>query len=163
MKNIYNIQTEFLQLETQLIENEGELTPELETALQINKDELQIKGIQYGYVVKSLEDNIDAIDAEIKRLHGIKKSSLNVVDRLKNTLSNAMQIFGILELKTATLKINFRKSEVVIIEDLDLIDTKFIKTVTTFKPDKMEIKNLLKRGEFVSGASLQNNLNIQIK
>lgn len=163
MKNIYNIQTEFLQLETQLIENEGELNPELETALQINKDELQIKGIQYGYVVKSLEDNIYAIDAEIKRLQGIKKSSLNVVDRLKNTLSNAMQIFGILELKTATLKINFRKSEVVIIEDLDLIDTKFIKTVTTFKPDKMEIKNLLKRGEFVSGASLQNNLNIQIK
>jgi hypothetical protein len=82
MSNIYNITTEFLQLEAQLIENGGELTEQLEQALIINKDELQHKSIQYGYVIKSLSDNVDAIDNEIKRLQSIKKVNENAIDRL---------------------------------------------------------------------------------
>jgi hypothetical protein len=163
MKNIYNIQTEFLQLEAQLIENDGELTPEIETALQINKDELQHKGIQYGYVIKSLESNIDAIDAEIKRLQQLKKVNSNAVDRLKSTLTQAMQLFGITELKTPTLKVNFRKSESIEVTDIDSLNPNFVTIKQTITADKVAIKDAIKRGEFVAGAELITNQNIQIK
>lgn len=163
MKNIYNIQQEFLQLESKLIENEGELTPEIETALQINRDDLEHKGIQYGYVIKSLESNNDEIDTEIKRLQAIKKSNSNALERLKTTLSTAMQLFEINELKTATLKVNFRKSESVEIEDIDALSPNFITIKQTINPDRVAIKEAIRRGEFVSGAKLVTNHNIQIK
>lgn len=163
MKNIYDITNEFLQLESQLIENEGELTSEIESALQINKDELQHKGIQYGYVIKSLEDGIDSIDNEIKRLQAIKKTSETAIDRLKTTLTNAMNLFEITELKTPTLKINFRKSEVVIVDDVNALDKEYKIIKVTEQADKIKIKQALKDGLTVIGAELFTNQNIQIK
>jgi hypothetical protein len=163
MSNIYNITTEFLQLEAQLIENGGELTPELEQSLIINKDELQHKSIQYGYVIKSLSDNVDAIDAEIKRLQSIKKVNENAIDRLKDTLSSAMQLFGIPELKTPTLKINFRKSEQVIVHDVNSLPQMFKTIKVSEQPDKIKIKEAIKSGEDVIGCELITVQNIQIK
>ena len=163
MNNIYNITTEFLQLEAQLIENGGELTPELETALIINKDELQHKSIQYGYVIKSLSDNVDAIDTEIKRLQSIKKVNENAIDRLKDTLTSAMQLFEIPELKTPTLKINFRKSEQVIVHDVNSLPQMFKTIKVTEQPDKVKIKQAIKDGEDVLGCELVTVQNIQIK
>ena len=163
MKNIYNITNEFLQLEAQLIENGGELTPELEQSLIINKDELQHKSIQSGYVIKSLSDNVDAIDNEIKRLQAMKKVNENAIDRLKDTLSSAMQLFGIPELKTPTLKINFRKSEQVIVHDVNSLPQMFKTIKVTEQPDKIKIKEAIKQGEDVIGCELVTVQNIQIK
>ena len=163
MSSIYNITTEFLQLEDELIENGGELTPELEQSLIINKDELQHKSIQYGYVIKSLSDNVDAIDNEIKRLQSIKKVNENAIDRLKDTLSSAMQLFGIPELKTPTLKINFRKSEQVIVHDVNSLPQMFKTIKVSEQPDKIKIKEAIKSGEDVIGCELITVQNIQIK
>ena len=161
--NIYQLTTEYKQLESILIENEGELTPDLEQALQINQDQLQAKGISYGYVIKSIEAESDIIDAEIKRLTQLKKVRDNAVERLKTTLKQAMEMYGVLELKTPTLKISFRKSESVEIIDMDLLDEKYITKKTTEMPNKTEIKEALKRGEVIEGAELRINNNIQIK
>ena len=161
--NLYQLTTEYKQLESILIENEGELTPELEQALQINQDQLQAKGISYGYVIKSIEAESDIIDAEIKRLTQLKKVRDNAVERLKTTLKQAMEMYGVLELKTPTLKISFRKSESVEIIDMDLLDEKYITKKTTEMANKTEIKEALKRGEVIEGAELRTNNNLQIK
>ncbi len=161
--NIYQLTTEYKQLESILIENEGELTPDLEQALQINQDQLQAKGISYGYVIKSIEAESDIIDAEIKRLTQLRKVRDNAVERLKTTLKQAMEMYGVLELKTPTLKISFRKSESVEIIDMDLLDEKYITKKTTEMANKTEIKEALKRGEVIEGAELRTNNNLQIK
>lgn len=161
--NLYQLTTEYKQLESILIENEGELTPDLEQALQINQDQLQAKGISYGYVIKSIEAESDIIDTEIKRLTQLKKVRDNAVERLKTTLKQAMEMYGVLELKTPTLKISFRKSESVEIIDMDLLDKKYITVKTTEMPNKTEIKEALKRGEVIEGAELRTNNNLQIK
>jgi hypothetical protein len=161
--SLYQIEQTYLNLVESLIENGGELTPELETELSINKEQLQNKGVCYGFIVKELEGNIDLIDLEIKRLQALKKPLVNSIDRLKNNLSQAMQMFEVTELKTPLLKINFRKSESVEIEDIALLDSNFIKVVTTKTADKVAIKEAIKSGENVQGAILQTNLNLQIK
>ena len=74
-----------------------------------------------------------------------------------------MDLFDIYELKTATLKINFRKSESVIIENEYLIDNKFLIAKTTITPNKIAIKDAIKAGEFVAGAFISENKNLQIK
>jgi hypothetical protein len=162
MSNIYKIQQDYLSIANELIENGGELSPHLETALAINKQELQHKGIAYGFVVKSLESDIDTIDNEIKRLNALKSSHVKTIDKLKETVKSAMQMYGIEEIKTPTLKINFRKSESVEVETDAVLDMYCnFKTVKT--PDKAKIKEIIKSGNAVFGASLYINWNLQIK
>jgi hypothetical protein len=160
--NIYQIEQEYLLLSNDIIEAGGEITPELETALAINKEQLQNKGINYGYVIKSLESDITAIEEEIKRLNALKSSRTKTNDLLKATIKQAMQLYGIEELKTATLKINFRKSESVEV-DADLLDEKYLVEKTTYTADKIKIKEAIKSGESVVGAVLNTNYNLQIK
>lgn len=160
--NIYQIEQEFLIISNEIIESGGEITPEIETALAINKDQLQNKGINYGYVIKSLESDVTNIDEEIKRLNALKSSRVKTTELLKNTIKQAMQMYGIEEIKTATLKINFRKSESVEV-DADVVLDMYCNFKTVKTPDKAKIKEVIKSGDAVFGAVLNVNYNLQIK
>jgi len=158
-KSLYNIQTEYLQIAAQLAD--GELTPELEEALILNETELQNKGINYGFIIKQLDGECNIIDAEIERLENLKQTRKRAVERLKNTLSAAMQLYQITEIKTPLLKINFRSSQRL--EILGEVPEKFIVTETTTKPNKRAITEAIKAGEVIPGAALVEYKNIQIK
>ena len=160
---LYQIEQEYLNIVQSIIDAGGEITEEQETALSISKEQLQNKGVCYGFIVKELEGNIDLIDLEIKRLNALKKPLVNSIDRLKNNLSNAMQMFEVTELKTPLLKINFRKSESVEVTDIDLLDVDFVKTTITKAADKLAIKEAIKADIPVRGAMLLTNYNLQIK
>ena len=160
--NIYQIQQDYLSITNELIEAGGEITPELETALVINKSELQQKAVAYVYVTKSLETDVDAIDTEIERLRALKASRVKTIDKLKDTVKSAMELYEIEEIKTATLKINFRKSESIECEPEQLLDY-YCTFKTTRTPDKAKIKEAIKNGEDVIGAVLNVNYNLQIK
>ena len=160
---LYQIEQEYLNIVQSIIDAGGEITEEQETALSISKEQLQNKGVCYGFIVKELEGNIDLIDLEIKRLNALKKPLVNSIDRLKNNLSQAMQMFEVTELKTPLLKINFRKSESVEVTDIDLLDADFVKTTITKAADKIAIKEAIKAEIPVRGAVLLTNYNLQIK
>jgi hypothetical protein len=53
-----------------------------------------------------------------------------------------MQLFGILEVKAPTFKMNFRKSESV--EIYEGLDQEFITEKVSYQPDKISIKNAIK-------------------
>lgn len=163
MKSIYVINNEYLQLVDALIESGGEVTPELEQALQINKEELELKATNYAYFIKSLEDQNTSIDNEIKRLQAIKKTNSNLVERLEFNISNAMQIFEKDEIKTPTLKLIFRKSESVECLDVNALDKEYKRIKVTEEADKTKIKEALKDGVFIPGCRLVTNKNLQIK
>jgi hypothetical protein len=160
---LYQIEQEYLNIVQSIIDAGGEITEEQETALSISKEQLQNKGVCYGFICKELEGNIDLIDLEIKRLQALKKPLANSIDRLKNNLSQAMQMFEVTELKTPLLKINFRKSESIEVTDIDLLDADFVKTTITKAADKIAIKEAIKAEIPVRGAVLITNYNLQIK
>ena len=161
--NIFNIQNEYKQLVSELIENGGEITPELELSLQINKDQLQSKSENYAYIIKQIDAECDVIDNEIKRLQQAKKVRENTVERLKTTLTNAMNVYEVDEIKSPLIKINFRKSESVIVYDTNSLPHVFKTIKITETPDKAKIKEAIKSGETVVGAELVINQNLQIK
>jgi hypothetical protein len=161
--SLYQIEQTYLTLVETLEENGGETNPEMDIEIAINRQDMQTKGVSYGFVILQKESEVDIIDIQIKRLQALKKAKVNTIDRLKNNLSQAMQMFDVTELKTPLLKINFRKSESVEIEDIALLDSNFIKVVTTKTADKVAIKDAIKSGENVQGAILQTNYNLQIK
>jgi lipid II:glycine glycyltransferase (peptidoglycan interpeptide bridge formation enzyme) len=174
-KSLYNIEAEYLEIANQL--EDGELSQELETALAINQSELQGKAVAYAYVIKESEDTVSVIDAEIKRLTALKKTEQNKATRLKDTISNAMNLYGITEIKTKTLKLNFRKSEGVVCTfdnpqkfdswwdvQKSLIGEEFVTTVPELsKPNLTAIKKAIKEGVEVEGFEIEERYSLQIK
>jgi len=161
--NIYKIQNEFQLIIAEVINNEGEITPELETALTINKEQLQSKAVDYCYVIKQLDYDCEQIDNEIARLNKLKKVRANLTDRLKNTVSSAMQLYDVEKIETPLIKLSFRNSESVEITNEQQLDACFIVTKTVTTPDKKAIKDAIKSGVFVEGATISYNKNLQIK
>ena len=83
MSNIYNIQQNLLSIFEQIEENEGELTPELELALQINQANFKNKVRDYTKVIQQFETDIKAIKEEKDRLNSLQKSKENTINSLK--------------------------------------------------------------------------------
>jgi hypothetical protein len=159
--SLYKIEAEYIQLAEQLMD--GELTPEIESALAINKENLKNKAVNYGFVCKQLESDVNVIDAEIDRLSALKKQRNKTIDKLKQTLSDAMQLYGVEKIETPIMKIGFRESQSVEIDNVALIDQKFMVEKVTVSPDKVAIKKAIQAGEEVIGAVIKVNQNIQIK
>ena len=165
--NLYEISNE-LRLAYEKLENgeginqeTGEVDEEVQNALMVTQQNLQTKAIDIAYVIKSFDDEIEIYEREIKRLTEIKDQMKKRKEWLKTNLSNAMQEFGVVELKGKTIKLSFRKSESVEIDDIDALDDRFKRV--KIEPDKTAIKTALKIGEKVEGARLVENQNLQIK
>jgi hypothetical protein len=161
--NIYQIKNEYQLLINQVIEADGELTFEVMEALQINQSQLQSKAVDYSYVIKQLDFDCEQIDAELKRLQQLKKVRSNLSERLRNTISDAMNLYEVEKIETPLIKLSFRNSESVEITNEQQLDAKFIVTKTVTTPDKKAIKDAIKSGELVEGATISYNKNLQIK
>ena len=160
---IYQIEKSYNQLAEELIDNDGELTTELAEQLAITEEQLQNKSVAYSFVIKQMDADIDTIDAEIKRLHAAKKQREKATEYLKERIKHAMELFQIEEIKTPLVKINFRKSETVEVENVNSLPMayKTVKVVET--ADKVAIKAALKDGADIIGCSIATHRNLQIK
>ena len=161
MKSLFVIQSEYIRIAEALANDE--LTVGLEAELAINQSEMQQKGIAYGTIIKEFEYNIEMVESEIKRLTDIKKRNEKAAERLKSALKGAMELYDVTEIKCPTLKINFRKSESVLITDQSCIPGRFMRIKEVKEPDKAAIKEAIKQGEPVLGAELLITQNIQIR
>lgn len=163
-KALYNIEREYLELAEQIEQAEGELTPELETALAITEGELQTKAVCYGFIIREAEGNIAIIDAELKRLTALKKSEQSKVDRLKDSISKAMQLFGIFKVETPTLKLSFRSSKRCVGQSLHPLPDELVTIVPEQrKPNLTAIKATIENGFEVDGYYIEEFQNLQIK
>jgi hypothetical protein len=161
-KSLYIIKEEYLDLISQIEQAECELTPELESALTINKSELEVKSIAYVEVIKQRESFNARIDEEIKRLQAIKKANDNLVLRLKNNLLNAVNMFGNFE--AGFLKLSTRKSKSVEVTiDTNDLPKEFKSIKVTEAPDKTAIKKAIESGQEVEGCRIVENINLAIK
>ena len=161
--NLFNIQQQYLHIASELCANDGELTQELIDALEVNQEQLQEKAVNYGYVIKQLGHEVNAVDIEIKRLQDIKKRNEKAIERMETAISNAMQLYGIEKVDSSFLKLSFRKSESTEIINEAQIPDKFMTIKTTKTPNKTAIKSAIQSGEVVDGAVLSTNFNLQIR
>ena len=161
MISLYKINQNMLSLLSVIEANEGELTDEVLEQLEINNEELQTKSESYLAVIKNREALNTQIDEELKRLQAMKKANNNLVLRLKNSLLNAVNIFG--EFEVGLIKFGIRKSTAVEVNGIVNDLPKEYKTVkVTEQPNKAEIKKSLQRGEQIEGCALVTNYNLKI-
>ena len=134
MASIYNIQQDLLEIFDQIEANDGEITPELEEQLRISQDEFEDKIRSYTGVIHQLECDLGAIKDEKARLDNIKKSKEKTIERLKQIMLEAVQMFGDTSksgtkfIDYGTGKVSLRKSESVELDDdkLKVFTNRFI-------------------------------------
>jgi phosphomannomutase len=161
--NIYQIENEYQLLINQIIENGGEITPEQELALSLTKDNIQKKAVDYGFVIKQIQDRKRVRKEYIDKLKHDNDIDDNLEERLKAILTKGMNIFELDEVKTPLIKINFRKSEQVVVNDVNALPSDYKTIKVTEQPDKIKIKQAIKSGEDILGCELITVQNLQIK
>jgi hypothetical protein len=159
--NLYEITREALELAS-LLETE-ELTPELEEMLVINQEQLQAKAGNYAKVIANIQGDMDAIDAEIKRLKAMKESKERVIDRLKEAVKNAMLVSGIDKIQSPLFSLSLRRSESVEVNIPEALPLDWQVKKVTITADKVGIKQAIKEGHSITGARIIENFSLQIK
>ena len=112
--------------------------------------------------IQSLESDADAYDKQIKMFSAKKSATNKKIESVKEYMKNSLLAMGKEKVKCNLFTISFRKSTAVIIDDEDLIPQKFKEYERICKIDKNEIKKAFAEGN-VTGAHIQENLNLQIK
>lgn len=124
--------------------------------LQIER-ESKIESVALWY--KNLLSDAQAYKAEKESFAEKEKVAKNKAESIKKYLDNALQGESF---KTTKVAVSFRKSEQVNIEDGTELPEEYLRFKEP-EPDKTKIKQALKEGINVSGCSLVENQNIQIK
>jgi vacuolar-type H+-ATPase subunit I/STV1 len=158
---LYLIQQDHLTLLRMLEDAGGDLTPELEQALQITEQELEVKAVNYARVCLALDSKVKSIDDEIKRLQDRKKKFEKSGEMLEERLKGAMDQFGLQRLESDLISLSFRKSESVEVFSPEVVPEQYYETKKEIS--KSKIRAAMKEGCIVAGARLVTKQNLQIK
>ena len=93
-QSLVSIEEELLEVLNIIEENDGEVTKELEEALQISRDKLQNKSINYVKIIDLLEAEKVRHERNLERLKAKSNLLDKGIDRLKSSLLQALLLFG---------------------------------------------------------------------
>lgn len=120
------------------------------------------KLVNIKYIKREVEAENELIANEIKRLQGRKKANDTKVERLEGL---QLMLIGDDKVSTPFYTFSTRKSESVEcnMDFEEQVDKRFwcVKEVRT--PDKKAIKEAIKNGEVVKGATLKQNASLSVK
>lgn len=160
--NLFPIRMDHLVLLQAIEDGDGEVTPEIERALQIKERELQECAVSLAYVVKNLEATEETIDNEIKRLQKLKESAKKRIKFFKDSIAAAMNQFHVESINGDTIKLSFRSAKSVLIEDDRLVPPEYWEQPPP-EIRKTKIKEAIQEGKTVPGASITSNRHLQIR
>lgn len=128
--------------------------------------ELEDKADNYAKVIRSLEADAAACDAEAKRLRNKKQTIENNIKRMKSALQYSMQVTGKVKFKTALFSFGIRKNPPsVVIDTANVRDFPGVYIIES-EPilDKKALKDALKAGEDLTGlCHLEQTESLQIR
>lgn len=108
-----------------LLENGGEITPELNEALDFTEQDKAEVADNVRAIIAKDKAYINAIDEEIKRLQDKKKALTKTSDFIKARLLGFMQENGITRIETPLTKVTFSEGR----ESVDCWDEKLLERV----------------------------------
>ena len=158
-ESIIRLDEQFAELNDALIENGGEVTPEIEA--QMNA--LELSQVQVAENVRQViawgKKEDEFLDAEIKRLQGIKKARKNTVEYFKRRLLEVMIANGVGKIKTDFCSVSVNEGKESVGCDEAFITGRYANTVeealggilpsyikVELSVDKTEALRLLKEG-----------------
>ena len=147
------------QLETDDNDTRAQALAELEAALlaeEGNKQALLAKADATCWVIDHLRGQATYRQQQAKRLTELSRSDAGRADALEDSL-----VLVLTRLQPTATRFSFpnhelssRKTQAVVIDDEEALDSEWLTIATTSKPDKSAIKAALQAGQCIPGAQL---------
>ena len=147
------------QLETDDNDTRAQALAELEAALlaeEGNKQALLAKADATCWVIDHLRGQAAYRQQQAKRLTELSRSDAGRADALEDSL-----VLVLTRLQPTATRFSFpnhelssRKTQAVVIDDEEALDSEWLSFTTTSKPDKSAIKAALQAGQCIPGAQL---------
>lgn len=116
-----------------------------------------------GYI-KSQEAEVDAIDAEIKRLQAIKRARENRLERVRKGYADFLTAIGKKKIETPRGCMTLSApTATTVIDDIDKLPGAYKRATIKVDADKASIKQAIQGGHAVPGAHLEEKQSIRIK
>lgn len=155
------------EISNMLAISDEELSPEQRAAMDDYLDMLagqesaKIDG--FAAFIREQSARADAYRKESQRLAQKARSVESNLGWLKNKYANIMQQHNLRTINGQAYTISLRKSEVLMVEDMDKLPAAFVERKETFAPCKTAIKDAIKAGQNVPGARLQEVEHLQVR
>jgi len=153
--NLYSISRELYDLETALIEGQGQLTQELEDRLSYVNIAREKKVDAYFAIIQRCKSLESEYKAKAEMFSSIASSAKNTAAKLKKSLKEAMQFLGVkdLEGKDVRFKVTEPTTKVVI-TDQGIVPIAYFTQRTVLEPNMDAIRDSWANGMPVPGTSL---------
>jgi hypothetical protein len=114
------------------------------------------KAVSVIHVVKNMDSDVDALDAEIKRLTDRKKVIKNKQESIREYLRSNMEANEITKIDCPLFSITLAKGrDVAVIFDESLLPDDYVEVSVIEKPNKAAILKALKADEQIPGARIE--------
>lgn len=160
--NLFNVVDELMKLSELEIDYEtGEIDEEIEKKIEKLNFTYDKKMSNIWALLKNWGSEVDIIDNEVKRLNQRKTTLKNAIERLKKYAAQFLEPGKKWKSQNTTAEYSWRKSTKCIVCNENDLNSKYL--VTTIRPDLNYIKNDIKSGVDVPGATLDEKQNLIIK
>lgn len=126
-------------------------------------EEIESKVENYAKVIRNLEAENTAYKTEEERLKKKRDSNSKKIEWLKDHAQEAMEITGKTKIKGELFTLSIQNTKASVVVDEAKLPEKYWTKKVTEAPNKKELYDLLKAGEEIEGATLQENRSLRIK
>lgn len=149
-KSLFLIDKDYLEVYHLLMEQDGEVTQDLELAISENDAQFLSKIQGYASVVKHIEAEEAAYQTYLKRISSEMSKLSKAKSRLLESVEKSMRLRGESKIETPLMTFSFRKSTRVFLddksEDFDWeksVPSEYLKSEVKYSCDKRELKTFI--------------------
>lgn len=157
---LYDLVGQYLEIYNMDIDEEAKL--DTIEALGLD-EEIETKVENYAKVIRNLEAENTAYKVEEERLKKKRDSNSKKIEWLKDHAQEAMEITGKTKIKGELFTLSIQNTKASVVVDEAKLPEKYWTKKVTEAPNKKELYDLLKAGEEIEGATLQENRSLRIK
>lgn len=136
----------------------------LADTLEAMSGEVEIKSQSVAHVIRAIESDAAAVKQWAKDAAERAKALEARAERLRDYLAGAMTVCGIEKIEGPGVKLSWRKSSAVVIDDVSMLPAEYMTTPKPPEPapDKAAIKKAIEANKDVPGARIEHRHNLQI-
>lgn len=161
-KSLFSITRQTQELVEHLVENGGELTEEMESALTVNEKQLATKVDGYAHFLDRLDLEQDFFKRRAEMYLQVAKSLANMKKQLQGNLKYCL--VSLQEQEVVGNEFRFKLSKArpkISIESEDKIPKDYFKEEVVSRLDKEMLRASLERGVPIEGVSLEKNYSLR--
>lgn len=165
MATLYQLTDDYLTL-LEMAEDPDMDEQALMDTMEGIEGEIEIKAEGYAKVIRTLEGDAAACDAESKRLRNKKQTIENNIKRMKSALQMAMEATGKTKFKTALFSFGIQKNPASVVMDEQYIENIPERFLVRKDPEinRKAIKDAITAGEDLEGlAHLEQTESLRIR